>query len=642
VTLGGFIITNFPRIFTFVLGIGIASIGVLILIFLLKFITKSHKIDRTNLVEIKSKDHPKIFDLVNSIVSEVGTKLPKKIYLSHDINAAVFYDSSFWSMFFPVRKNLVIGMGLINSISSLELKAILSHEFGHFSQKSMKVGSYVYNVNQVIFNMIFENESYDRLIERWASFNRYFSIFVIIAVKIISGIQWILSKMYNVVNLSYLSLSREMEFHADEIAANITGSKPLKDSLLRMNLSEFAYNTVLNYYESKIPEKLRSANIYREQEFVMNYIAKDRKLPIENSLPIVSLEEINQYNKSKLEIKDQWSSHPTVEQRLDKLNGLNLNNSNNRTELAITEFNDIIKVQEKLTENLFSTIVYDGEVSVLNIDNFIKAYTEEYENSSFDDIFNGYYDNKSPLEFDFETISKSDIGADELFSEDKIHQVYNAIALESDILTLDQISLKESPIKSFDYDGKKYKKKEAKSLAINLKSELEEVNKQLLNHDKKIYSFIEERADKKSLNIRKFYSEFFKFDKEFLKESEIYNELWNAIQFINYTLPFDEIKNNIKIVKEIEERFKPILQDVITKNHYQEYLKIDIKSNIDQYLSEEYCYFEFQQYNDDELEILFRVLNDYNWLISKGYFQIKKDFLNAQADILKTTHNSKS
>ena len=47
-----------------------------------------------------------------------------------------------------------------------EFKAILAHEFGHFSQRSMKVGSYVYYVNQVIFNMLYDNDSFDKMIQK--------------------------------------------------------------------------------------------------------------------------------------------------------------------------------------------------------------------------------------------------------------------------------------------------------------------------------------------------------------------------------------------------------------------------------------------------------------------------------------------
>lgn len=91
---------------TIVLGLGLASLGVLVLFFLLKFIFKSHKVDRSHLIEISKHEEPKFFELVEEIVREVDTSFPKKIYLSADVNAAVFYDSSFWSMFFPIKKNL--------------------------------------------------------------------------------------------------------------------------------------------------------------------------------------------------------------------------------------------------------------------------------------------------------------------------------------------------------------------------------------------------------------------------------------------------------------------------------------------------------------------------------------------------------
>ena len=149
--MGGiYIIAAKPMILTIALGIGLASLGVLVLIFLLKFIFKSHTVDRSHLIEINEQQEPKLFSMIQEIVKEVGTSFPKKVYLSADVNASVFYDSSFWSMFLPVKKNLQIGLGLVNTITKEELKAILSHEFGHFSQRTMKVGSFVYNLNQII------------------------------------------------------------------------------------------------------------------------------------------------------------------------------------------------------------------------------------------------------------------------------------------------------------------------------------------------------------------------------------------------------------------------------------------------------------------------------------------------------------
>ena len=291
---GLMLIIALPKFFTFIIGIGIASFGFFILVFLLKFIFASHKIDRSYLYEIKKMDEPELFNMIKEIVKEIGTSFPKKVYLSNEVNASVFYNSSFFSMFFPVRKNLQIGLGLVNSVTKEEIKAILSHEFGHFSQKSMKVGSYVYNVNQVIYNMIFENSSYEKLIHSWANITGFFSIFVSLTISFIEVVQWILRKLYDIVNLSYLGLSREMEFHADEIAVNITGTAPLRSSLLRTTFADYSFNQVLNFYNGKIADNLKSENIYKEHLFVMQFEANSNKITIVNGLPELTIDELKQ------------------------------------------------------------------------------------------------------------------------------------------------------------------------------------------------------------------------------------------------------------------------------------------------------------------------------------------------------------
>lgn len=55
---------------------------------------------------MKEKDQPELFTLIREVVRDVDTDFPKRVYLSADVNAAVFYDSRFWSMFLPIKKNL--------------------------------------------------------------------------------------------------------------------------------------------------------------------------------------------------------------------------------------------------------------------------------------------------------------------------------------------------------------------------------------------------------------------------------------------------------------------------------------------------------------------------------------------------------
>src|SRR5262249_20287641 len=112
--------------------------------FLLKGLFHRKKFDRDHLVEVTEAEQPRLFAFLRRLAGDAGTRLPGRVYLSHDVNAAVMYPQSLLTFVWPVRKNLVLGLGLVNAIDVAELKAILGHELGHFSQASMRLGTYVY------------------------------------------------------------------------------------------------------------------------------------------------------------------------------------------------------------------------------------------------------------------------------------------------------------------------------------------------------------------------------------------------------------------------------------------------------------------------------------------------------------------
>ena len=220
----------------------------MIIAFLVKFMTSKNERDISHLKEICSKNEPDIFKFIHTVADEVGTPLPKKIFLSNEVNAYVFYDSNFWSLLFPVKKNLVIGLGLINSINLSEFKSIIAHEFGHFSQKSMKLGSYIYYVNRVIHDMLNRNNRYEEMVTKLRESDGYLIIAGELTFLFVRATQFILRMAYKPINLLYLALSREMEFHADAIAASVTGSNHSISSLHRIEMGDICFNTVLSKY----------------------------------------------------------------------------------------------------------------------------------------------------------------------------------------------------------------------------------------------------------------------------------------------------------------------------------------------------------------------------------------------------------
>ncbi len=632
--MGGIIlIVANPMVITIGIGLGLASLGFFILVFLFKFIFKQHKIDRSHLVEISEKEEPKLFSFIREIVNEVQTDFPKSVYLSSDVNACVFYNSNFWSMIFPIRKNLQIGLGLVNTTSEQELKAILAHEFGHFSQRSMKVGSYVYNVNQVIFNMLYENEGFDKMIQSWANISGYFSFFVSLAVKIIQGIQWVLRKMYEFVNISYMALSREMEFHADQIAANVAGYLPLKESLLRMDLADHSYNTVLGYYDGKIPDNIKSKNIYKEQAFVMNFLATQNKLSFKNNLPIVSELDLSKYNKSKLTINNQWASHPNTEERIRALELTNIHKTGNEKP-AILLFENDVKTQEKITEKLFSAVNYTENTTSLDFEEFKTDYSKTFYKNSLPPEYNCYYDNKNPIEFDVNSIVEFNVSEtmDMFFSQDKVDMVYDFIALENDKNILTHITKKEYDIKSFDYDGQKYKSTEAENLISKIEIDQNNIREIIEENDINIYKFFYNKAQKKgnATILKEKYINFFKQDSEYDNKIALYNNIGDATSFISVVTPFEQIRENLKTLQPMEIELKSeitkLIQDEILKNEISQ----QTKEIIEKYLSKEWEYFNGTEYYNDNLQILFNATNEYNYLLSRKYFITKLDLLNYQ------------
>jgi hypothetical protein len=211
----------------------------------------------------------------------------------------------------------------------------------------------------------------------WAGSRWYLQIFVKLAAIIIKGIKQVLKKMYAVVNLSYMELSREMEYHADAVAATFAGSVPMSTALLRLDLAGQSYGAVLNYYDTKIEDCIRSINVYPEQSMVMSFVASENAMQQVNNLPLVTEEYLNRQNNSKLNIDDPWASHPSIVDRIHALKQFDSSEDKDDHVPANQLFWDIEKVQAFITDTLFAGIDFK-ESAIMNSK---EVFCEEFVSS---------------------------------------------------------------------------------------------------------------------------------------------------------------------------------------------------------------------------------------------------------------------
>lgn len=632
---GIYIIVLRPMIFTFMVGIGLGSIGFMVLFFLIKFIFIRNKTDRSHLREIKRTEYPQLFHMIDEIVAEVESPSPKKVYLSTEVNASVFYDSSFWSMFFPIRKNLQIGVGLINAVTQQELKAILAHEFGHFSQKSMKVGSYVYNVNQIIYNMLYNNTGFESMIQNWSNASGYFAFFTSLAVRIIVGIQWVLKKMYTYININYMALSREMEFHADEIAANVAGSQALKHSLLRLEFANFALDSVFTFYDAKIPDNIRSQNIFSEQARVMEYLGKENNYRFEHDLPHITMEDTTKYNKSKLNIKDQWASHPSMQERAAALDKLNIHKENTVNSPAFLLLEEREQLSETITKQLFDRVSYSDVTSTLSHDEFMEQFCKKHQRNTFQKIYNGFYDYNNPLVEDAEAGTEPESGytPEELFSTARANTTYELVALENDKATLESLLQEVHTIKTFDYDHAKYTLDDIPQLIERINQEIEEKKAEIIRYNKNVYRFFIKKAEEtgQAAVLKKKYNDFYKLDQLFNNKYDFYKQLIEDTKFTFQQTPFEEITARLSDLSRKEVRLREEIKTLLENPMIREEFSAKTLETLEKYSSaDEMSYFDGVTYSDENLDLLMNSIILYSSLISFEYFAAKKELLDLQ------------
>lgn len=632
------IVTTLKGFAGLLLALGVFGVGLLTVYFLIKFMFTAKKTDLSGFTEITREEEPKLFALIDDVVNQAGTDFPKKVFLSHDVNASVFYNSSFWSMFLPVRKNLNIGLGLMNAVTTDELKGIIAHEFGHFSQRSMKVGSYVYSVNYIIHNMLYDNEGYEKVVGKLASVNGWVTLPLMGGVKIVQGIQFILQQVYRVVNVNYLALSREMEFHADEVAARIAGADAITTSLVRLDLAAKSFHAVLNFYGKKISTNQKPENIYPLHTFALTAIATENGLEFQNSFPMVTPESVQRFNKSKINIDNQWASHPSNEDRINRINGLQLQSISLNNTPSITLLTNSEESGKRITGKLFSAVEYSAPATLHLHSEFETEFMADKENHLFPKVFNNYFDDHELPEADitdFSTANDFNTTPSEIFADDKVDLVYTIVGLENDLKLLETIQNKNFGIKSFDYENTRYRRNDATALKPRLNNELEVLNSRVKENDLAILNhyLIKAGATGRREDYLDLYHTHVTFNKWYDDAMEKTVKLYNAFGFLQRNTPFEEIEKNLRNAAVHEIPVKETMTQYIANTANHTWINTEQLDKLEQYCNRELRYFDGQQYYNDSLDILFTALGTFNETINSAKFGHKKRLLNFMTEL---------
>jgi Zn-dependent protease with chaperone function len=368
----------------------------LLCLFLVKGFFKWRRGDSGQRLEVTEKDQPVLFAFIRRLCLDTRAPVPHRVYLTPEVNAGVFYHESLLSLFLPTPKNLIIGLGLVNQLNLSEFKAVLAHEFGHFSQNSMKLGSYVYMSNRVIADIVFGRDWLDDLVAGLRGIDIRIAIFA----WAFSGVLWVLRQtlrgLFRVINFANIALSRQMEFNADLVAVRVTGSDALINGLARLDFATEALGQAWQDLSASADRQLYTRDLFYHQTRAAEYLRalrQDPRLGHPPVLPEDPIAVVQVFQPEDTSAPKMWATHPSNHDR-------EVNAKRHYIRSPIDErspwilFQDAPAVRAKVTERLYLVARKLQEVK-LEAPEVVQAFIdEEHAETTYHPRYHGLYDHR--------------------------------------------------------------------------------------------------------------------------------------------------------------------------------------------------------------------------------------------------------
>ena len=246
----------------------------LLTLFMLKSLFAVRKMPDPSGIEVFAQDQPELYDYLHKLADEVGAPRPHRVFLTPEVNAAVFYDLSVINLIIPSKKNLIIGMGLVNVLNLSEFKAVLAHEFGHFSQNTMVVGRWVYIAQQIIAHMVSVRGWLDKMVRFISRIDIRIAWLGWLLGLVLWSLRSLMEVLFRIVIIAERALSREMEFNADLVAVSVTGSDELINALYKLQSGDQAWRTAMDVAGQATGHKKLINDLFEAQTQAMNELRR--------------------------------------------------------------------------------------------------------------------------------------------------------------------------------------------------------------------------------------------------------------------------------------------------------------------------------------------------------------------------------
>lgn len=372
------------------------SCSFLLTLFMAKSLFAVRKAGNPGGIEVTAEQEPKLFEFLHNLSDEIGAPRPHRVFITPEVNAAVFYDLSLLNLIFPSKKNLVIGLGLVNVLNLGELKAVLAHEFGHFAQGSMVVGRWVYVAQQIIAHMVATRDWLDSVVRFISRIDLRIAWLGWLLSLVIWSMRSMMDTLFSLVIIAERALSREMEFNADLVAVSVTGSDALVNALYKLQAADHAWQTALDVAGQEAESGKILDDIFKAQEATIGQMQRVLDDQFYGAVPPKpdNIEHAKHriFAEETARPPQMWSTHPANSDREENAKAQYIP-ADIDDRKAWNLFADERELRRQISISFYNT----DKLDELEVGQPLEAVTKRFDRPSYAPEYRGAYLNRSPV-----------------------------------------------------------------------------------------------------------------------------------------------------------------------------------------------------------------------------------------------------
>lgn len=208
--------------------------GLFTVLFLIKPLVARSSYREEEPVTLDRSQEPRLYSFLEQLCEAVGAPFPRRIDVSTIPNAAASFRRGFLS-FFGRDFALHLGLSLAAGMTLKQFAGVIAHELGHFSQGgAMRFDFIIRRMNAWLWRIAYRRDQWDDQVSVMIESGGYLLLLGYFLKIVIWLVRRVLVLFFYMGHMISCSISRQMEYNADQFEARLIGSAEFAASTRRI------------------------------------------------------------------------------------------------------------------------------------------------------------------------------------------------------------------------------------------------------------------------------------------------------------------------------------------------------------------------------------------------------------------------